>query len=41
MQSNEISFAFTAPYGTKSDQEGSSEPHPDFNVETMQKFIIG
>eukprot|EP01031_Cornospumella_fuschlensis_P049634 gene49634-60763_t len=40
VQSNELTFMFTAPYSSKIDRTGSSEPHPAFNHDIHNKFII-
>lgn len=40
VQSNELTFVFTAPYSTNIDRTGSSEPHPNYSHEKHHKFII-
>ncbi|RYH28629.1 hypothetical protein EON65_11515 [archaeon] len=40
VQSNELTFMFTAPYSSKIDRTGSSEPHPGFNHDVHNRFII-
>lgn len=37
--SNEITFVFTAPYGTKCDMEDSAPPHPAYDKDVAHKFI--
>eukprot|EP00602_Paraphysomonas_sp_CaronLab_P003433 CAMPEP_0185024826 /NCGR_PEP_ID=MMETSP1103-20130426/8021_1 /TAXON_ID=36769 /ORGANISM="Paraphysomonas bandaiensis, Strain Caron Lab Isolate" /LENGTH=400 /DNA_ID=CAMNT_0027557891 /DNA_START=90 /DNA_END=1292 /DNA_ORIENTATION=- len=39
VQSNDVTFAFTAPYNNPNDQEGSKYPHPEYSQEKAHKFI--
>lgn len=38
--SQDILFTFTAPYPIGIDRTGSTEPHPNFSHEEMQRFIL-
>lgn len=40
VKSNEIKFAFTAPYPMGIDKTGTTEPHPNFSAELMHRFIL-
>jgi 4-hydroxyphenylpyruvate dioxygenase len=39
VQSNELVFAFTAPYSSKIDQTGTKMPHPGYRSEEARRFI--
>lgn len=39
VQSQDLTFVFTAPYQATIDKTGSTPPHPDFNQERTNKFI--
>ncbi|KAJ7514391.1 hypothetical protein O6H91_23G042300 [Diphasiastrum complanatum] len=39
IQSNELVFAFTAPYSSKIDQTGSRMPHPGFSSDEARQFF--
>jgi 4-hydroxyphenylpyruvate dioxygenase len=37
--SGELTFVFTAAYSKRLDQEGSAEPHPDFDHDRLNAFV--
>lgn len=39
LQSNELVFAFTAPYSGKVEKIGSKEPHPEFSQDSAREFF--
>lgn len=39
MKSNDIVFAFSAPYNNPNDQEGSQPPYPAYNQEVAHRFV--
>ncbi len=39
VQSQELTFVFSAPYQANIDKTGSATPHPDFNQDRTNKFI--
>lgn len=40
INSNELTFVFTAPYSSHLDKTGSTEPHPAFQYDEFNKFVV-